>query len=104
MSDAIRRLALGVQAAQRRFLAWCPEYGQDAEDGIEITVFDDGEAAEEWAERYEREDTDYPILNGQDVTVRVRDIKTGIETVFAVSGEIIPSYSAARITEEEVNA
>jgi hypothetical protein len=104
MYSDILDLVISPRTPIQRFLVWCPKYGQSVDDACEITAMDDGDAAEEWAERYEREDTDYPILNGQDVTVRVRDIETGTETVFVVSGEIIPSYSAVRITEEEASA
>ena len=99
MSDRIRELALGL-VQLRRYQVWCPEYGQSADGMREIEAMDEGAAATAWAEKTESEDADYPIANGNEVVVRVRDVATGAETAFVVSGEVIPSYSATRMDEQ----
>ena len=104
MFDPGGKIVLGAPAPLSRHLVWCPAYGQGPEDGLKITAFDADDAATEWAETTERDASEYLIAEGEEVTVHVRDVDTGAETAFVVRGELVPSYFASRITEEEAHA
>lgn len=82
------------------FLVWCPEYDHDEEDAMHIRdAYDHAAAAREWAKRYERQNAEYPIADGECVEVMVH--RVGAETIaYAVSGWAEPTYTASRAKEQ----
>lgn len=68
-------------------------------DDRQIPGLEECDAAEAWIEKQER-DTDRPIANGAIRRVVVRDIKTGKETSFDVSGWWSPNYHASEVEDE----
>lgn len=78
------------------FTVWCPEYGQEPEDGMLIKdAFDASMAAVFWAERYETWNNEWPIASqGECVRVMVQEEGSNTQSQFVVSGEIRPHYSA----------
>lgn len=79
-----------------KFLVWRPENGQDEEDGKTINAYDAEDAVEFWAKWYDQAGADYLIVSGQPATVKVRDLDSDAVSVWIVSGESVPSYSARR--------
>lgn len=79
-----------------RFLVWCPEYGEDAEDGDVIYARDHELAAERWAERSDADSAEYSIVSGTPVTVHVvtEDGDPANAQRFFIEGESQPVYHA----------
>ena len=78
-----------------KYIVWCPDFGQDPEDGREIDSYSPQGAACEWAQREDTESADYSIVGGQDTTVIVRAVAHGAETYeMIVCGESVPQYRA----------
>ena len=74
---------------------WCPDRGQDKEDGMRIVATYAEAAAVKWAERDDAESADYMIVRGNDATVLVAEDRDGApEQSFTVSGESCPVYRA----------
>ena len=74
---------------------WCPDYWHKGpKDGMPIHgAYDAGQAAETWAERFDHESGDSPIIGGSEAKVMVKG-PDGEITKWAVCGESVPSYSA----------
>lgn len=77
-----------------KFTTWCPEHGQEREDGRVFEATDHEHAAQKWAHREDSWGADYLIVSGRSTpTVKValegEDPKT-----FVVSGESVPQYYA----------
>lgn len=76
------------------FLVWCPEHDVPREDAEELRNHDAESAAQEWAESYDSNSTNYPIAGRITPTVvHVLDA-AGVETRWMVRGEFSPSYYA----------
>lgn len=84
---------------------WSPTFDQDEDDGARrVFAFDAEEAAEAWADRFDRDCADYPIVGGSEAEVhvrydddpeRARTLRLPTDTqVFVVTGETVPSYTA----------
>ena len=59
------------------YVVWCPDLGQDQEDGATIPATDPADAAEGWAEWHDRSSAEYRISSGREEIVIVRDVETG---------------------------
>lgn len=82
------------------FFAWCPENGEDFDDGHEIEADSPDEAAEIWAEL----DEEYKIISGNwspELCVAEQD---GTIHHFKIHGAMMPSYYIHEIQNEEVQA
>ena len=86
---------------KRMYLAWCPDLGGIQEGGARVKEDGPDRAAEEWAERYDRDSAEYKIVSGQTVTVHVLDIETDRETRWIVAGEAVPIYSATEAEDDD---
>jgi hypothetical protein len=81
---------------------WCEEYGESEGDAIKGTADTwEGprEMASRWAEWHDMNGAEYDIA-GKNKTVRVsvKDCTTGATTVWDVTGESVPHYSARSAT------
>ena len=61
----------------RTYVVWCPDLGQEQEDGATIPATDPADAAEWWAEWHDRSSAEYRIVSGREEIVIVRDVETG---------------------------
>lgn len=77
-----------------RYIVWCPDIGQEQEDGAKVTARCPQTAAQEWADWQDRRSAEYSIVGGTDVTVTVLDINSGERRDWIVSGESVPIYRA----------
>ncbi|UCM30742.1 hypothetical protein LE197_12950 [Pseudomonas sp. PS1(2021)] len=81
------------------FRVWCPDYGHEEDDAMHIRdAYDHAAAAREWAERYERQNAEYPIADGGCVVVMVQRAGEGAQA-FTVSGYAQPAYTENAIRE-----
>jgi hypothetical protein len=81
------------------WIVWCPERGQDREDGRSVDAHSAAAAAERWAEQDDARSADYMIVRGNDATVLVAaDCEGSTEHKFIVSGESRPEYRARMAT------
>lgn len=78
----------------RTYVVWCPELGQEQEDGATIPATDPADAAEGWAEWHDRSSAEYRIASGREEIVIVRDVETGEQREWIVRGEAMPYYTA----------
>ena len=78
----------------RTYVVWCPDLGQDQEDGATIPATDPADAAEGWAEWHDRSSAEYRIASGREEIVIVRDVETGEQREWIVRGEAMPYYTA----------
>lgn len=78
----------------RTYVVWCPDLGQEQEDGATIPATDPADAAEEWAEWHDRSSAEYRIVSGREEIVIVRDVETGEQREWIVRGEAMPYYTA----------
>ena len=78
----------------RTYVVWCPDLGQDQEDGATIPATDPADAAEGWAEWHDRSSVEYRIASGREEIVIVRDVETGEQREWIVRGESMPYYTA----------
>lgn len=89
---------LGVKEFEMRtYVVWCPDLGQEPEDGATIPATDPADAAEGWAEWHDRSSAEYRIASGREEVVIVRDVDTSEQREWIVRGESMPYYTA-RIT------
>lgn len=65
----------------------------------EVYALDEGEAAEKVAEEYDCADSDYTLLRGDTIEVRVRKDEHSEVKAFVVSGRSVPMYSAREVGE-----
>ena len=84
-----------------KFLVWCPEYGQEPEDGRVFDAWDAPCAACKWAQHQDQKSADYTIVSGSDATVTVRAVSSLTEWELIVSGESVPSYQARVVKPEK---
>jgi hypothetical protein len=77
-----------------RYIVWCPDLGQEQEDGLKITASGTRQAVEDWAEWHDNVGAEYSIVGGKDATVTVMSIKSGDKRDWIVSGESMPIYRA----------
>ena len=77
-----------------KYLVWCPDIGETADEVRIIEATDAEEAAKAWAEHEDCTSADYWIANGDTATVIVRNIDIGVDTKFSVTGEMVAHYSA----------
>ena len=81
-----------------KYKVWCPELG-DEDDARECEGFDHEAAAAEWAEWYDVESADYPIVSGDACTVHVQ--KEGeLARRVRVTGRLAPVYIAHLVLDE----
>ena len=80
------------------YLAWCPDLDEDEDEAIALYAVEAEEAAEEWAERQDADSAEYGIVVGEPATVHVR-APDGTVTVWRVTGESVPSYSAEEVVD-----
>lgn len=78
----------------RTYVVWCPDLGQEQEDGATIPATDPADAAEGWAEWHDRSSAEYRIASGREEIVIVRDVETGEQREWIVRGEAMPYYTA----------
>lgn len=78
----------------RTYVVWCPDLGQEQEDGATIPATDPADAAEGWAEWHDRRSAEYRIASGREEIVIVRDVETGEQREWIVRGEAMPYYTA----------
>ena len=78
----------------RTYVVWCPDLGQEQEDGATIPATDPADAAEGWAEWHDRSSAEYRIVSGREEIVIVRDVETGEQREWIVRGEAMPYYTA----------
>lgn len=78
----------------RKYVVWCPDLGQEQEDGATIRATDPADAAEGWAEWHDRSSAEYRIASGREEIVIVRDVETGEQREWIVRGEAMPYYTA----------
>lgn len=84
----------------KRYLVWCPEYGQTKDDARHIEAVDARAAACKWAMKQDAENSDYLILRGGSVTVLVAEVgRPERQVSFIASGECVPRYSARPIVQ-----
>ncbi len=74
----------------RTYVVWCPDLGQEQEDGATIPATDPADAAEGWAEWHDRSSAEYRIASGREEIVIVRDVETGEQREWIVRGEAMP--------------
>lgn len=77
-----------------KYVVWCPDLGQEQEDGATIPATDPADAAEGWAEWHDRSSAEYRIASGREEIVIVRDVETGEQREWIVRGEAMPYYTA----------
>lgn len=77
------------------YLIWSEETGPD--DGLRIKAVDGEAAAEEWAKRDDWDSAEYMIASGGSVRVVVRNEGDGTETLYRVTGEAEPVYTAREV-------
>jgi hypothetical protein len=77
-----------------RYRVWCPDLGQEQNDGQACSAIDPRTAAEEWGEWCDRTSAEYSIVAGNDSKVLVLDLDSGETTEWIVSGESVPKYTA----------
>lgn len=70
----------------RTYVVWCPDLGQEQEDGATIPATDPADAAEGWAEWHDRSSAEYRIASGREEIVIVRDVETGEQREWIVRG------------------
>ena len=75
------------------YLVWCPENGQERDDGRRFTASDAGDAASRWAKWYDAWGADYLIVGGSAAVVMVESPDGSVEQ-FTVTGESMPAYRA----------
>jgi len=78
----------------RTYVVWCPDLGQEREDGATIPATDPADAAAGWAEWHDRSSAEYRIASGREEIVIVRDVETGEQREWIVRGEAMPYYTA----------
>lgn len=83
-----------------KYLVWSPDEDQSADDGVEICAFGADHAAEDWARRRDMDDPCDRISDGVSVRVRVRELASGAESTWALSGEYEPIYDATEVDDE----
>jgi len=86
------------------YVVWCPDMGQEQEDGATIPATDPADAAEGWAEWYDRNSAEYCISSGREKIVIVRDIATGRQSEWIVRGESVPYYTAQPVESTTIRA
>jgi hypothetical protein len=84
-----------------KYTAWCPDYGQQEDDGKTMAVRayeGPRDMANRWAEWHDVTGAEYDIA-GKNKTVRVlvRDLDTNEVTHWNVTGEAVPHYTALSI-------
>lgn len=85
----------------RTFIVWCPDIGQEKEDGYHIKASDAEFAAEEWAHRYDAASAEYAIVNGTEREVTVVEDRDGAEELrFSVTGEAVRQYYTRPVKEK----
>ncbi len=72
------------------YVVWCPDLGQEQEDGATVPAADPADAAEGWAEWHDRSSAEYRIASGREEIVIVRDVETGEQREWIVRGEAMP--------------
>jgi len=78
------------------YKVWCPLIGESEGDAEVISGFDAAfEAAEYWARAYDAAHNTVLPRSGWRPVVIVKDMASGNYTRWEVSGEMVPSYSAA---------
>jgi hypothetical protein len=77
-----------------RYVVWCPDDGSTEDDGKTFRANSPSGAAEQWAEWNDRHSADYNIVKGCGAVVHVRSEDGGETSVFTVTGETVPLYSA----------
>lgn len=82
------------------YLVWREEDGPE-DGGVRIKAFDGEQAAEEWAERDDRDSAEYTIASGEEVTVVARNERDGRKTRYRVTGEAQPVYTAREVSGDE---
>lgn len=89
-----------------RYRVWCPDHGQYSFDGRVIEAFDAREAVEKWADADDWESSEFSIVVGQSMTVRVcseddwnsTSLDTQIESrSYEVTGESVRIYTAREL-------
>lgn len=76
------------------WLCWISDgRGYTPEDGKLMYTSSPETAAEEYAEWHDSQG-DYTCIGGDDLQITVRCVTTGQETVFKVTGEQVPAYTA----------
>jgi len=83
-----------MEREMRTYVVWCPDLGQEQEDGATIPATDPADAAEGWAEWHDRSSAEYRIASGREEIVIVRDVDTGEQREWIVRGEAMPCYTA----------
>ena len=86
-----------------KFLVWRPDYGGTRDDAREVEAYDMGEAAEKWADKYDRDSAEYLIVGGQDAELMVELVGgNGKAYKYIVSGDAVPSYRARMVVTPNV--
>lgn len=80
------------------FTVWCPEYGQQKEDGKKFSAVTAEEAAQAWAFWRDWDSNDYKIVGGEIPEVFVQGDSEVQITKLYVRGETLRSYHAKRIS------
>lgn len=84
----------------KRYLVWCPEYGQTKDDAYEADAIDARDAALKWAKEDDEAGDGFSIADGSIMTVIVAEADNKKRQVkFTVSGEYVPRYSAREAVE-----
>jgi len=81
---------------REKYKVWNPELEEECNAGTYGISFGPGGAAEEWAERDDRDSCDYCIVRGNDVVVFVRS-GSGVLTRWRVSGQQVAAYHAVEL-------
>jgi hypothetical protein len=79
-----------------RWLVWNEVQDTEA-DACSIYARSAAEAAERWAENFDRDGTGYPIMAGMKVVLHVRKDPDGFLQRFKVTGEAEPVYTAEEL-------
>lgn len=79
-----------------KYRIWCPDRDKHEENGTIVEQSCAPAAAEKWAEMEDWYSADFVIVGGQTVEVTVRDLTTGEQSEWTVSGESVPHYFARR--------
>ncbi len=84
---------------------WSPDQGEDSpEDGRTAYGYTPEAAVEKWAEELDH-GGDYAIVSGDIPEVLVRALNDeGPGTVYVVSGEAVPSYTARKVNPKQGGA
>lgn len=82
---------------RNHYRVWCEEFGQSREDAATVvTITGEGarDAAQEWARREDRGESEFSICYGRPPVIANVESPDGTVSAWAVRGECVPVYFA----------